>query len=170
MNDESDGSDGDAFDWGAEVFDLVEEQVDEPEVLRFDVGGQAFAFVAASVAEVTAPFAVTRLPGLPGYIPGVAVHRRNVMGVLDLAQFLELEGEASDPSRFVVIEAGDLEAAVAVDEVTGLELWPEDAESATLLENVAARIREFAVSARWAPGGVVILLDAARVLELASVR
>lgn len=157
------------FDWAAEVFEASEAELDELEVLRFEMGGHFFAFPAESVAEVTAPVETTTLPGLPEHIAGVAIHRRNVVGVVDLARFLAVE-PAGPPARFVMLEAGELDAAVIVEGVTGLEIWPEDTESATLLQNVDERVREFAIAARWAPGGVVVLLDAGRLLDFAAVR
>lgn len=159
----------DLFDWGAE---LEEEPAEEaPDVLRFDLGGRAFAVYAEHVVEVTPPLDVTEIPGLPPYVRGVAVRRRHVVAVLDLGQFLGLNAASSQPpSRFLILEAGGFQIAAGVGGVPGLEIWPEDAESARLMQNAEERLREFALGARWAPGGVVVLLDAARILDLAAVR
>lgn len=159
----------DPFDWGAELQEEPAEE--EPDVLRFDIGGRAFAMFADHVAEVTSKLDVTPIPTLPPYVYGVAVRRRHVVAVVDLAVFLGLADSRSvQPSRFLIVESGSLQIAVGVHGVAGLEIWPEDAESATLMQNTEEQLREFALGARWAPGGVVLLLDAAKILERAAVR
>lgn len=157
-----------AFDWTE--FEVDEEEEEGSDVLRFDVGGRSFAILTEHVVEVAAPSDVVPIPGVPTYVRGVAVRRQSVVTVIDLARFLDLRPARTARSRFLILRVNALDVAVEVDSVSGLELWPLDEESTKLLSDVDDRVREFAVGARWAPGGVVVLLDTLRVLERASVR
>jgi chemotaxis signal transduction protein len=154
-----------SFDWG----DSGEVSETGPDVIRCSVGGVLYALEAEHVDEVVAPLPTTQIPRLPPHVIGVAMRRRRAISVIDLARFLGLDS-SDRPGRFLVTTVGDLTAALVVDEVTGLELWPEDSESDKLLEDVDPMAREYARGARWAPGGVVVLLDVQRLLESASVR
>jgi chemotaxis signal transduction protein len=158
------------FDWGADELD--EAAVPEVEVLRFTVGNTAFAARGNLVREVVGDVVTTRLPGSPDYIKGIAVLKRQVVGVIDLRSWLGLprrRGRRAE-SRILIVESGDLLAAIAVDEINGIEAWPDLPEGSNLPETLDDRTRRFARSAQWAPGGIVILLDFARILDEAAVR
>jgi purine-binding chemotaxis protein CheW len=158
---------GESFDWG----DSDEGAETGPDVIRCAVGDHLFAIEAAHVREVVSPLPTTEVPRLPGHILGVAMYRRRVVSVVDLARFLGLESAVSiDQGRLLVTMADDLHAALRVDSVSGIEPWPEDSESEKLSQDVDPKIREYAAGARWAPGGVVVLLDVDRLLQSASVR
>jgi purine-binding chemotaxis protein CheW len=159
------------FDWGADELD--EAAVAEVEVLRFAVGNTPFAARGSVVREVVGDVDVTRLPGAPPHIKGIAVLKRQVVGVIDLRQWLGLprrRARRDDTSRMLVLEVGGLVAACAVDEVTGIETWPDLADGSNLPDTLDDRTRRFARSAQWAPGGIVVLLDFERILEEAAVR
>lgn len=163
------GAGGEAFDWGSE--ESEESEGGEPDVLRFQIGDAAFAVETVHVSEVSSPLPVTDVPGLPDYVVGVAVRRRHVLTVIDLSTFLDLPPRRRrSRSRLLIFDVGGLEAGALVDSVTGLELWPDDSESQRLMNEVSPRIRPFTIGARWAPGGVVILLDAAELIRSAAVR
>lgn len=160
-------SEAESFDWG----EPSEAAGTGPDVIRWSVGDRLFAIEAEFVDEVISPLPVTDVPRLPDHILGVALRRRRVVGVVDVAKLLTIDpSRSTDRGRLLVTTVADLNAALLVDEVTGLELWPEDSESEKLLEEVEPGVREFAVGARWAPGGVVVLLDVAHLLDAASVR
>lgn len=158
------------FDWGADELD--EAAVSEIEVLRFTTGGTPFAAVGALVREVVGEVRVTTLPGAPYYIKGVAVLKRQVVGVIDLREWLGLPKKRGRRSqgRMLLVESGELVAACAVDEVTGIETWPDLSDGSNLPDTLDDRTRRFARSAQWAPGGMVVLLDFERILEEAAVR
>lgn len=155
----------DAFDWGE---DEVSEG-DEPDVLRFDLGGMALAVEAQYVSEVGTSPTITEVPGLPEHILGVAVRRRSVLSMLDLANFLGIEHRDAPTDRLIVFNVDGIEAGAMVSQIKGLEVWPEDAEppSLGLLDN---EITRFIVASRWAPGGRVLLLDITEILRNAAVR
>lgn len=154
-----------AFDWGEEE----DSEGAEPDVLRFDLGGMSFAVEATHVAEVGTPPALTLVPGLPDHVVGVAVQRRHVLSIVDLAVFLGLRKTVTEAPRLVVFDVQGIQAGVVVSGITALEVWPEDDESPPI-DDLDDRIRRFVISARWAPGGRVLLLDIPELLRAAAVR
>jgi chemotaxis signal transduction protein len=158
---------GHAFDWGHE--EDSEFEGTEPDVIRFQLGNQAFATEAVHVSEVDRPPVLTPVPGLPPHVAGVAVRRRQVLSVLDLSNFFGLAPSSGEDQRLLVFEADGLEAGAIVDSILGLEVWPEDEESPGL-DDIDERIRPFVDASRWAPGGRVLLLNVPDLLREASVR
>lgn len=158
------------FDWGADELD--EAAVAEIEVIRFTTGETPFAAVGSLVREVVGDVSVTPLPGAPNYIKGVAVLKRQVIGVIDLREWLGLPKRRGrrGAERMLIIESGGLVAACAVDEVTGIETWPDLDDGTNLPDTLDDRTRRYSRSAQWAPGGIVVLLDMERILEEAAVR
>lgn len=88
------------------------------------LGGSRYAVGMADVAEVTALPAVTRLPGAPAWLTGVANWRGRMLPVLDLRPLL---GAAVVPlassARLVVVAAGsrgELTAGLVAEAVPGV--------------------------------------------------
>lgn len=161
---------GHAFDWGHdEDQDQAPDERLEPDVLRFELGGRSFAVEAVHVSEVDSPPALTPIPGLPAHIAGVAVRRRQVLSVLDLAAFFGLGAAEGADRRLLVFESDDLEVGTVVSSVSGLEVWPDDGESPKL-DDIDERILPFVAASRWAPGGRVLLLSVPDLLRAAAVR
>ena len=160
------------FDWGAE--ELEDDAGEEIDVLRFALGSALFAVEGRFVKEVVGDVAITPLPGAPPHIAGIGVIKRQVIGVLDLARWFGLEADEPDEDatpRLVIMEAGEsLTVGIEADQVLGIEPWPATPDIASLPESVSGKLRSFSRGARWAPGGVVILLDIERILEESAVR
>jgi purine-binding chemotaxis protein CheW len=98
------------------------------------LGGSRFAVAMAGVAEVTALPAVTRLPGAPGWLVGVANWRGRMLPVIDIRT---LVGVAVTPlassARLVVVMAGqrgELTAGLVAEAVPGVYDVAVDAMSA----------------------------------------
>jgi purine-binding chemotaxis protein CheW len=68
------------------------------------MGGSSYALPVASVREVVRLPAVTRVPGLPSFVAGLANVRGRVLAVLDLRQMLRLDGPRGD--RLVILDGG----------------------------------------------------------------
>lgn len=159
-----------AFDWGVEEPSDAEEEI--PDVVRCSIAGRSYAFRAEHVVEVANVPQLTSVPGLPAHVAGIAIHRRNVIGVIELAPLLGVAPSTTPLAdrRVLLLTAGDVTAGILVDHIDGLEVWPEDATEDKLLDDVEDLVRDVALAARWAPGGVVVLLDAPSLVANAAVR
>ena len=103
-------------------FDDVDAPVDavaEHVVLR--VGGSRYAVPATAVAEVVEVPVLTRVPGLPGWVVGVANWRGHVLPVIDLKPLLGVVPAALPSSaRVVVVVVDETEVGIVADAVLGL--------------------------------------------------
>jgi purine-binding chemotaxis protein CheW len=96
------------------------------------MGGSRYAVPLPAVAEVGRPPALTRVPGLPAFVAGVANWRGRVLAVLDLRGLL---GAAPSPldrrARLVVLASGGVRVGLLVEAVTGeVDLAPDAVEPA----------------------------------------
>ena len=96
------------------------------------LGGCRYALPMASVAEVGRPPQLTRVPGLPAWVAGVANWRGRVLAVLDLRTLLASEaGELDRRGRLVVLAHGGVRVGLLVESVAGgADLDPEAIEPA----------------------------------------
>ena len=84
------------------------------------LGNGRFAVDMASVAEVGRAPAVTRVPGVPAWLSGVANWRGRILPVIDLRTLLG--GEGDDPHerrRLLVLVSGSIVVGMLVDSVDG---------------------------------------------------
>lgn len=88
----------------------------------FTLGGEACAVHVRQARAVVTLGPLTRVPGAPPTLVGVTNVRGTVVPVVDLRPLIGLdEGSVGAGALAVVLEDGDLRAALAVDRVLGLE-------------------------------------------------
>ena len=78
------------------------------DLMLFEVGGSSYALPVAAVREIVRLPPVTRVPGLPAFIAGLANVRGRVLAVIDLRALLRLEARRGE--RLVILDgvgAGD---------------------------------------------------------------
>jgi purine-binding chemotaxis protein CheW len=84
------------------------------------LGAGKFAVDLAAVAEVGRAPAVTRVPGLPVWLAGVANWRGRILPVLDLRTLLGADAVALDAAgRLIVLTDGGVAVGLLVDAVDG---------------------------------------------------
>ena len=84
------------------------------------LGGCRYGLPMPSVAEVGRPPALTRVPGLPEWVGGVANWRGRVLAVLDLRPLLQAQREPLDRrGRLVVLTRAGVTAGLLVEAVEG---------------------------------------------------
>lgn len=128
------------------------------------IGGTRIVVPAALVGEVLRMPDLTRVPGLPRWLPGVANVRGQVLAVVDLRPLLGLpQDTAAARPRLLRLDSGGVEVGLRVDAVDGVadldldqsESLPPGAAAPDLLAGV--------ISADGAP---LPLLDVAAVVAL----
>jgi purine-binding chemotaxis protein CheW len=139
----------------------------ETEFLRLRLRDRQYAIPIGQVAEVIQPMGVTVVPHLPPYIRGVFNRHGKVTAVLDLAAFAGTEVE-DKPKRLVVLEAGDLEAAVPVSDIVGIVSVRKSAIEPPLPH--VARELGFVAGQLNLSDTVVTIIDATLLLENSRVR
>jgi purine-binding chemotaxis protein CheW len=100
--------------------DALDESTESTDAIVIRLGAGKFAVDLASVAEVGRAPAVTRVPGLPAWLAGVANWRGRILPVLDLRPLLGAESCALDAQgRLIVLTEGVLAVGMLVDSVDG---------------------------------------------------
>jgi purine-binding chemotaxis protein CheW len=88
------------------------------EVVVVRLGGSRYALPMGSVAEVGRPPGLTRVPGLPAWLAGVANWRGRVLAVLDLRPLLEAAPAPLDRrARLVVLNQGGVPVGMLTEGV-----------------------------------------------------
>ena len=106
--------------------------MDRTELVVVRLGGCRYALPMSSVAEVGRPPSLTRVPGLPAWVAGVANWRGRVLAVLDLRSLLAADpGPLDRRGRLVVLHHEGVRVGLLVEAVAGgAELDPEALEPA----------------------------------------
>jgi purine-binding chemotaxis protein CheW len=96
------------------------EQARPEEVVVVRLGGCRYAVPMPAVAEVGRPPSLTRVPGLPAWVAGVANWRGRVLAVLDLRPLLAAEPSSLDRrGRLVVLSRNGVSAGLLTEGVEG---------------------------------------------------
>lgn len=158
---------GATFDWSSGGEEIEEEQVS---LLQFRVGSQLYALGGEHVREVIGFESSTPLPGAPDYLNGIVVHRRQVLGVLDLDEWLELDTSARDYERVIIVEHGTFQAGIGAAASTKLVQCSSSQLSVSLLDGLPPRTKAYTKAVCETAEGLVLVLDIAKLLEDAAVR
>ncbi len=153
--------------WFDDDIDAVDEVVGTDHVVVRFSGGR-YGVCAPDVAEVTALLGLTRVPGTPSWVCGVANWRGHVLPVVDLRSLLGVPVTPLPSSaRIVVVSVDDVEVGVVAEAVAGLVAVPVScaAPPATLTGDAAELIVGLADGG---PIGPVAVLSTPAILALGS--
>ena len=102
----------------ADIYEKVEPKEETRQFVIFRISSEWYALEIIKVRGITKIDKITWLPSAPGYIAGIVNLRGNILSVTDLKSIFGLSDEGlSEKSRLVVIEQGNLETGLLVDEV-----------------------------------------------------
>lgn len=137
------------------------------EVVVVRLGGSRYALPMSAVAEVGRPPGLTRVPGLPAWLAGVANWRGRVLAVIDLRPLLEAGDELDKRARLVVLNRGGVPVGLLTEGVEGTQLLDPDRVEASLahLPGTAAELLLGQVTDADGPCGVLDLEAVYRLSE-----
>lgn len=88
------------------------------EYLGFMLAGEKYAVRIALVAEILKPPPLTEVPRAPRYVKGIVSVRGRLVTVIDLRRRFRLtESEADSRTRILLVDRGDEQLGLWVDEV-----------------------------------------------------
>ena len=104
------------------------------ELVVVRLGGCRYALPMSAVAEAGRPPVLTRVPGLPAWVAGVANWRGRVLAVLDLRSLLGAGHDDLDRrGRLVVLTHGGVRVGLLVESVAGGAALDPDAVEPALV-------------------------------------
>jgi purine-binding chemotaxis protein CheW len=108
---------------------VVDDAAADSDAVVVRLGAGRFAVALASVAEVGRVPAVTRVPGMPGWVGGVANWRGRVLPILDLRSLLGADETTLGPgARLLVLAAEGVTVGLLVEAVEGTAVVAASAE------------------------------------------
>lgn len=121
------------------------------------LGGGRFALPMDAVAEVGRTPAVTRVPGTPSWVTGVANWRGRILGILDLRDLLGVDKADAGEGRLVVLQRNGVAVGVVAERVDGvIDVDVEALEPVLLtLRSEAGSLLEGQLTDENGPVGVV---------------
>ena len=149
--------------WGNQIVEIDEERIS---LLIFQLGDYLFAFHGGQAREILPFSGVTWIPGATALIPGVVNVRGDVIAVIDLKETLGIhETEKGRPGDFfVMVWEGDGRNGIVVDNIVDVVELPIS-ENMQLLPTLDERFKRFAVSQFEYDHKMVLVLDAAWIIE-----
>jgi purine-binding chemotaxis protein CheW len=91
-----------------------------------EVAGEQMGLPSSSVRAVVRVPPITPLPGLPAWMPGLVQLGGRILGVLDMARWLELPAGRA-PAYLVLLEHSRRALGLLVDAVSGvLQIFPDE--------------------------------------------
>jgi purine-binding chemotaxis protein CheW len=127
------------------------------------LGGRPFAVDVREAREVVMLEPLTAVPGAPAPLLGVANLRGNVLGVAEARPLLGLTSRPVTPgSPALVIAAGEMQAAIPIDRVVGLDWFDMPVPLEANDDRPGAA---FAAGLVPHAGDYATLLDAGRLLD-----
>jgi purine-binding chemotaxis protein CheW len=129
------------------------------------LGGGRFALPMDAVAEVGRTPAVTRVPGTPPWVSGVANWRGRILGILDLRSLLGVERTDAGEGRLVVLQRGGSAVGLVAERVDGVIDVDTDALEPVLL-TLAAEAGALLEGQLTDENGPVGVVDAGAVFAL----
>lgn len=88
----------------------------EMQVVIFSLGKEKFALETRFIDGIEKMLSITRVPTAPYYIRGLANLRGNIISIIDLKAYLNME-KTKDEDNIIILEAGEERIGLMVDEV-----------------------------------------------------
>jgi purine-binding chemotaxis protein CheW len=141
------------------------EDVEQDQYLVFTCASQEFAIRGVRVQEISAPLALTRIPGTPGHFEGIANLRGRLVSVIDFRTKFGFEPRTQDEdTRVILAEYEGYPIGLTVDSVEEVIRIPDETVH-ELPEALGAPLSpEFITGMGLLDGRMIILLDLDKVL------
>ena len=105
----------------ADIYEKVEPKEETRQFVIFRISSEWYGLEILKVRSITRIDKITYLPSVADYIAGIVNSRGNILSVTDLKKIFGLPDEGlTNESRLVVIEQGNLETGLLVDEVASV--------------------------------------------------
>lgn len=145
--------------------EIEAEEVEQDQYLVFTCASQEFGIQGMRVQEISAPMGITKIPGTPAHLEGIANLRGRLVSVIDFRRKFGFDHKEHDEdTRIVLAEYEGHPIGITVDSVEEVIRIPND-KVQKLPEGVEATVsREFITGVGLLGDRMVILLDVDKVL------
>ena len=97
------------------------------ELLKFTLGNETYAFETSEVREIYKVFEITSIPSTPGFLEGIINVRGEILSVINIKQFFNLEiTEKSEIKNIIILQKANKTLGILADEILGVFNIPKD--------------------------------------------
>ena len=97
------------------------------ELLKFTLGDETYAFETSEVREIYKVFEITSLPSEPGFLAGIINVRGEILSVINIKQFFNLEKtEESNIKNIIILQKDNKTLGILADDIMGVFNIPKD--------------------------------------------
>ena len=111
----------------ARIPEAAEKKAGVLQIIEFEIANERYGFELHSVREVFQTGQLVPVPGTPAFIAGVVNLRGDVLAVVDIRKFFELQEEQPGGTRTIIlIENTEMRLGVLADDVLGVRAISHD--------------------------------------------
>lgn len=150
--------------------ELDAEEVEQDQYLIFTCAAQEFAIQGSRVQEISAPLEITKIPGTPVHLEGVANLRGRLVSVIDFRKKFGFQPKAYDEdTRMILAEYEGYPIGITVDSVEEVIRIPDDKVQKLPEGGNTSVSQEFITGIGLLDNRMVVLLDIDKALSKADV-
>jgi purine-binding chemotaxis protein CheW len=96
---------------------VVEVEEERVKLVIFACGDKKYAFYGSDIREILPACAISWVPGLPDYLPGLINVRGDIESVIDIRHFLGEEKVAGGKNLIAMAVKGDFRSGILIDAI-----------------------------------------------------
>jgi purine-binding chemotaxis protein CheW len=138
--------------------EVVDVEVELIKVVVFVSGGARYAFYGSDIREILPGCAISWVPGLPPYLPGLINIRGDIESVIDLRHFLGGGSIESETKLIAMAVKGKFRSGILIDAIDDVMDIPVNAIKPPLA-TLHGAARDLVAGEIEHGGGLITLLD-----------
>jgi purine-binding chemotaxis protein CheW len=99
-----------------------EHEDDVLQIVEFQLGGEVYGLELDHILEVYPLRGLTPIPGVPPFVQGIINVRGQIVSVIDLKIFFEMDTEElTDTTCVIILQSKNMEFAILADTIIGID-------------------------------------------------
>ena len=104
----------------------TEREKDVLKIVEFQLGSEIYGLALDHILEVYPLRGLTPLPGVPSFVKGIINVRGQIVSVIDLRIFFEMNSEElTDTSSVIILQSENMEFGILADAIIGIDTIPK---------------------------------------------
>lgn len=138
--------------------EVVDVELELVKVVVFVSGGVLYGLYGSDVREILPACAISWVPGLPAFLPGLINIRGDIEAVIDLSQILLHEAQDSNQCQIAMVVKGNFRSGVLIDSIEDVMDVPVNAIKPPLA-TLSGAARDLVAGEIELSGNLIALLD-----------
>lgn len=101
---------------------VKEQESDVLKIVEFQLGGEIYGLELDHILEVYPLRGLTPIPGVPLFVQGIINVRGQIVSVIDLRIFFEMNSqESTDSTSVIILQSKNMEFGILADAIIGID-------------------------------------------------